>query len=145
MPIVFIDANIFFAAVRSSKGGSYFIIELAKKKKVKVATVAHALAEAERNIAEKLGNRGLNLHYENLLWIRPMIQSLASYPLGLEQKLAAALPEKDIPILLGAILSNADALITLDRKHLLENKKLHALKPDIPIMTPGDFIQNYFL
>jgi len=120
---VFLDANIFFAAVRSPTGGSYFVVELAKQKQIRVVTVAHALAEAERNIAEKLGDDKLTLHYENLLAIRPAIQSLASYPLGLERKLAVAVPEKDIPIVLGALLSSADVLITLDRKHLLENQR----------------------
>jgi len=121
----------------------FFIIELAKRQQIRVVTVAHALAEAERNIAEKLGDAKLTIHYENLLAIRPTVQSLAGYPLSLERRLAATVPEKDVPIVLGAVLSGADALITLDRRHLLENKRLHALKLPIPILTPGDFLQNY--
>ena len=56
MEPVFLDANIFFAAVRSPHGGSYFVIELAKRKYLQIVTVAYALAEAERNI-KKNGTR----------------------------------------------------------------------------------------
>ena len=36
---VFLDANVFFSGVRSAEGGSYFILELAKKKKIEACTV----------------------------------------------------------------------------------------------------------
>ncbi len=57
---VFLDANIFFAAARSPKGGSGFILELAKIGKIEVITVSQALLEAERNIAKKLGTNYLD-------------------------------------------------------------------------------------
>ena len=140
---VFLDANILFAAVRSSSGGSYFIIELVKKKKISVVTVAHALAEAERNIGEKIGEKALDAHYENLLSIKPTIQSVVNLPISLEEKLRSVIPEKDIPILAGALLSGVKILITLDQKHFLKNPKLKQLA--IEIMTPGDFIKLYIL
>lgn len=141
---VFLDANVFFAAVRSATGGSYFVIELAKKKQIEAGTVVHALAEAERNIQEKLGTSALCIHYENLLTAKPVIQSLANLPSALETKLRQVLPEKDIPILAGAILSGARVLVTLDQKHLLKNKKLAVLNLPFAVITPGDFLQKYF-
>ncbi|TSC75332.1 MAG: hypothetical protein G01um101433_906 [Parcubacteria group bacterium Gr01-1014_33] len=77
MPKAFLDANVFFAAVASKTGGSYFILELAKKRMTEIVTVAYALSEAERNIQKKLGDRVLATHYENLLAASPVIQSLA--------------------------------------------------------------------
>src|SRR3989344_531418 len=109
----FLDANVFFATVKSSQGGSYFILELDKSRLVKIITVVHALAEAERNIEKKLGKEALAKHYENLLVLRPQIQSLEMLPLGLEEKLKSYLPEKDLPILAGAILADVNFLITL--------------------------------
>jgi predicted nucleic acid-binding protein len=50
---VFLDANVFFAAVSSPKGGSHFILELAKKGKLEIITVNQALLEAERNILKE--------------------------------------------------------------------------------------------
>lgn len=61
---IFLDANVFFAEATSPKGGSGFILELAKKKKLEVITVNQALLEAEQNIGKKLGPRYLNHHYQ---------------------------------------------------------------------------------
>ncbi|MBI3442395.1 MAG: PIN domain-containing protein [Candidatus Sungbacteria bacterium] len=144
MPKVFLDANIFFAAVRSSTGGSYFIMELAKQGHIRIVTVAYALVEAERNIEEKIGEGALHAHYENLLAARPIIQSVVKIPFIFASKLATVMPEKDIPILAGALVSGAEALITLDRKHFLENEKLLKIGIPIPIITPGDFLQKRF-
>ena len=65
MKKVFIDANIFFAASYSKNGGSALILELAKKKKIKIITVSYALAEAEKNIELKLGQKYLSIHHQN--------------------------------------------------------------------------------
>lgn len=51
--------------------------------------------------------------------------------------------EKDLPIVLGTLLSNADALITLDQKHFLKNERLKDLPLPFSILTPGDFIRQY--
>lgn len=143
MDSVFLDANIFFAAVRSPSGGSYFVIELAKQKKIRIVTVAHALAEAERNILKKLGEDALRRYYTNLSAVQPYIQSLANIPLVLEYRLRACVPDKDIPIVLGAILSNTPILLTLDQKHLLRNTNLALLHLPVSIMSPGDFLRKY--
>lgn len=139
------DANVFFAAVASRTGGSYFILELAKRRFIEVITVVHALAEAERNIGKKLGDPALVRHYENLLAIKPRIQSLVGVSEDEEHKLHDIVPEKDMPIVLGAFLSGVEFLITLDRKHLFGNIKLHELPLPFVILTPGDFIQNHIL
>lgn len=140
---IFLDANIFFAAIKSKEGGSYFLLELAKRDLVRIITVAHALSEAERNIGDKLGNPALLRHYTNILSIHPEIHSLSHIPQVLEERLQRYVPEKDIPILAGAIMSGVKILITLDRRHFLQNPKLAQLKLPLTIMTPGDFIQNY--
>lgn len=144
MKLVFLDANIFFAAVKSQTGGSYFIIELAKRNKLGIVTVVHALAEAEHNIGKKINATALQIHYENLLYSKLTTQSLIEIPKELEEKLMLCVPEKDIPILAGAILSKAEALITLDKKHFLDNEKLRDTNFNVIIATPGDFLKRYF-
>jgi predicted nucleic acid-binding protein len=61
----------------------------------------------------------------------------------METRIQSYLPEKDMPIVLGAFLSGAESLITLDRKHLLDNKGLLSLLLPFSVMTPGDYIQRY--
>lgn len=144
MKKVFLDANIFFAAASSPKGGSGFILELAKKHKLEVITTNQALLEAEQNIHKKLTLECLNRHYQNLLEIKPKIQVIEFITLQEISKFKKLLPTKDIPILLGAIGGNAQFLITLDKKHFLENKKLKEIKFPFGIMNPGDFLRKHF-
>ncbi|MEK7500681.1 MAG: PIN domain-containing protein [Patescibacteria group bacterium] len=140
---VFLDANVFFAATRSASGGSRFVIELAKRNRFQPVTVAHVLAEAERNIKKKLGDMFLARHYENILSIRLQVQSLAGVTEEMERRLLAVVPLKDVPVLAGVLISGSDVLITLDRKHFIKNKKLLMLDWPFSIMTPGDFLQKY--
>lgn len=141
---VFLDANVFFAGTRSPRGGSGFVLELAKKKKIEPITTSHALLEAEQNILKKLGPDCLNRHYQNLLEIKPKIQSIEFVTIKEINRLKKLIPSKDIPILLGAIVSGTQFLITLDRKHFLNNEKLKKIKLPFKILNPGEFLRKYF-
>ena len=143
MTRIFVDANIFFAAVASRIGGSYYILELAKRKKIEIVTVLHALAEAERNIEKKLGIAALKNHYDNILAIQPIIQSLIGLLPDFEKTLIEFVPEKDIPILAGVLESGVEILITLDQAHFLKNIKLRDKFPRLKIVTPGDFLREF--
>ena len=142
---VFLDANIFFAATRSPKGGSGFILELAKKRRFQIITIAYALLEAEKNIKNKLGIFYLLHHYQNLLEINPKIQSIESASLREIAIFEKLLPTKDIPILIGAIANNSQFLITLDKKHFLNNENLKRAKFSFEIINPGEFLTKYIL
>ncbi|MBU3942893.1 hypothetical protein KKA24_02825 [Patescibacteria group bacterium] len=139
---VFLDANIFFAGTRSSTGGSGFVLELAKKGKLEIYTIMYALLEAERNIKNKLGDKYLNQFYQNILETKIKIQSVEVKEII---ELKQIVPEKDIPILLGAVFSDSKVLITLDKKHFLNNKELKKIKLPFEIMNPGDFLNKYIL
>lgn len=140
---IFVDANIFFAAAKSPRGGSALILELAKKKRIKIVTVNYVLREAEKNIKNKLDIRFLLAHYQNVLEINPEIQSLDAITLKNVGLFIDVLPIKDIPILLGALLSGAGILLTLDKKDFLENKKLGKLKLPLKIINPEIFIKKH--
>ncbi|MBZ1345457.1 MAG: hypothetical protein KY055_02410 [Candidatus Nealsonbacteria bacterium] len=141
---VFLDANIFFAGARFPKGGFGFVLELAKKGKLEIITVNQALFEAEENVRKKLGLPYLNRHYQNLLEIKPKIQSIKFITPKEITKLSKIVPTKDIPILLGVILSKSQVLLTLDRKHFLDNEKLKKTKLPFEIFNPGEFLRKYF-
>lgn len=140
---VFLDANVFFAAAGSLTGGSAFVLELAKKKKFSIVTVTHALLESEKNIQNKLGDEALLRHYQNVSEAKPEIQPIEATPLKIIAELEKFVPLKDVPILLGAILSNCYCLLTLDKKDFLDNEKLKALKLSFEILAPGDFLRKY--
>lgn len=140
---VFLDANIFFAAAGSPTGGSAFVLELARQKKIRAATVLYALVEAERNIQKKLDTKALERYHQNLLEVKPEIQNIAGVPIEVAVALEHLLVRKDVPILLGAMLSKSEFLITLDHKDFLDNKKLKDADLSFQIVTPGDFLHEY--
>ena len=140
---LFVDANILVAAAKSSSGGSRLVLALGKSKKYNLVTVAHALQEAERNIALKLGAKYLPAYYNLLLESKVSIQPIFGSTLSEIVKLEKFVPRKDVPILLGVLYSESSFLITLDRKDFLKNEALHALRLPFKILTPGDFIQKY--
>ncbi len=145
MKKVFLDANIFFVAARSPNGGSGFVLELAKREKFRIITVSFALLEAERNIKKKIGKPYLACHHQNLLETKPEIQAIDSVSYRQIVELEKLLPMKDVPILLGAILSDSKFLITLDKKHFLDNKELKKIKFSFKIINPGEFLGKYIL
>ena len=142
---VFLDANIFFAAVKSSSGGSYYILELAKQRHFTIVTVAYALAEAEKNISQKIGKDALSRHYENILAVKPVVQSLSTLSESMKRKLLVSIAEKDVPILAGALLEKVEMLVTLDKKDFIANPKIAKLNLPFKIGTPGDFLQKYII
>ena len=140
---VFLDANVFFAAAGSPTGGSAFVLELAKRERIQIITVLYALVEAERNIQAKLGEKALDRHYQNLLEGKRKVQNIDNVSMKTATELETLLIRKDVPILLGAILSNADFLVTLDRKDFIDNKKLKEADLSFQIVIPGDFLKYY--
>ncbi len=135
---IFLDANVLFAAAYSRKGGSFEVINLAKKKKVKIFTSRLAIKEAEKNLREKAGDHEIDQFYTSLSEIDVTLINIDSF--RSKGKYGELTGEKDAPILAAAIKSGSKFLITLDKKHLLsialEFKR-------ITIVTPGDFIEKH--
>lgn len=50
-------------------------------------------------------------------------------------------PPKDLPVLTAAILSPANTLVTLDRKHFIDDPTV-AEKSGLTIVTPGDVLKR---
>lgn len=140
---IFLDASVFFAAAGSPTGGSAFVLELAKQKRIEAITIVYALVEAERNIKKKLGSKALDHHRENVLEIDPKIQNIENVSIGIATAFEQLLPRKDVPILLGAILSKTEFLITLDKRDFLQNKKLIEAGFSFTIAAPGEFLRQY--
>ncbi len=139
MKILFLDANIFFAATFSKTGGSAMLFKLAEKGKFKLVTSLYALNEAKRNIIHKKGNDFLPRFYELASKLTAIDQeSLESEELD---KWEEWIVPKDAPILASATLQKVDYLITLDRKDFM-NTHLKKAPLSFKILTPGEFLQS---
>lgn len=97
------------------------------------------LIEARVNIAEKFGDVELVRFYRQLARLNPEIVSAPSTERIKECAPLTTL--KDAHVLAAALDCDADYLVTLDRRHLLNERVLGANLP-VSVMTPGDFLQR---
>ena len=133
------DANIYFSAARSPLGGSGFVIELAKRKKLKLFATVEVLKEAERNLRLKEDIKVLVRYYENLEFAKPKIIKINKSKA--KDKFGKIINEKDTLVLAGAERSKVDYLVTLDKKHFFINK-LNLAELPFKIVTPGQLIEK---
>ena len=116
---IFLDANILFSASFPKSHLAEFLGQL--EHHAVFLTNAYVKAEAERNIAAKQPNR-LAAHEK-------FMASLEVIPLRWFDP-GVKLPEKDRPVLCGAIAGGADYLLTGDKKDFgrLFGKTVHGVK-----------------
>jgi len=136
---LFIDASVFIAAAGSSKGGSSFVLELCKRGRFRAVCTKLVLLEAERNIHRKLGAEALLRFYQGLAELDPALEAPPT-----PDEIAACEPivgEKDAHVLAAALRSEADVLLTLDRRHFM-TEKVRSAGLRLRIATPGDFLRE---
>jgi predicted nucleic acid-binding protein len=123
---VFLDANVLFSAAYPSDTR---LRELWTLKEVKLVTSAYAIEEARRNISNPEQREEL----EKLIGT---IEIVTSSPA--ERRLTVNLPEKDRPIVSGAIEARASHLITGDITHF--GKCLGKKIEGVLILTPSQYL-----
>ncbi len=139
---VFLDANVYFAGFVSEEGASRLVLAIAGRKKIMLYSSKLVLREAERNLRLKSKRKNLKLFHsylqKNKLHIVPFPEDKVLEPLE------SLIHPKDLPILGAALLSEADYLLTLDKRHFF-TPALQKMKTKIEIMSPGDFIRDVYL
>src|SRR5688572_24029410 len=107
---IFLDANVLFAASFTDGAIRRLVRELLAGDHVLVVD-GYVVEEARRNLSAKSrdGTRELERLIARL--------EMAPVVTGSISRIAAALPEKDQPVLASAIQAGCDALVTGDRRH----------------------------
>jgi len=135
---VFIDINVLIAGVASVTGASAAVLDLCEAEIIQMVVSRQVLVEADRNFSAKLPNL--------VIQFRRFIQNLA--PLMVEdppakavEKAASLVDRKDATILAAAMESEADYLITMDKKHFLKRE----VRNNIPLIvcTPAEFLRTF--
>ena len=137
---IFVDSSVFFAAVLSPSGGSFRIFLEARERGIVLCVTLYVVSEVgdglQKKYPEKIKDfRSFFLHFP--------IQIVQNPPNQATKKFSNLLPAEDAPILAGAVATRATHLLTLDKKHFLG--PLKNIKLPVQVLTPGDFIQNYFV
>ena len=111
--LLFLDANVLFAATCSAQGRSRALFLLAEAGRCSLVASEHATAEARRNVIVKAPAAAAALE-ELLTSVHPLTEggpALVAWAAGL------GLPENDAPILAAAAAARVDLLVTGDRRH----------------------------
>ncbi|MBI4009550.1 putative toxin-antitoxin system toxin component, PIN family [Candidatus Roizmanbacteria bacterium] len=134
MKKVFLDSSVFFSAVNSPTGGSAKLFIL---KNIHIVTSKLVLTEVERNVRKKL----LEYHLERFFVLVEKIKIMNLPPeVDLIKKAEKVIVKKDATILSQNKQAESNYLVTLDKKHFLQNE-VHQFIAPTRVLTPKDLLQ----
>jgi len=129
---VFFDASVILAAIISSKGASFELLKYASQKLIMAITSKTVVNEVLANLykIEDFNERDLDTFIVN----NKIIVRKAVGRSEIKQFVDVVF-QKDAHVLAGALLTNSDYLVSLDRKHIVKNevkKKIEEIKIVLP-------------
>ena len=136
---VFLDSNVILSGLLSERGAPRIILDLLSFRLPFLigSTGRYNLIEIERNLKNKMPS--LLFLYKAYL---PKL-NLKVIPLPRPEDIrdfSGQIAEKDIPVLISAIRSKADFLVTGDKQHFGKMKELD--KYPFHVLTPSEFIDS---
>jgi len=136
---VFLDSNVILSGLLSERGAPRIILDLLSLRLPFLigSTGRYNLIEIGRNLKNKMPS--LLFLYKAYL---PKL-NLKVIPLPRPEDIrdfSGQIAEKDIPVLISAIRSKADFLVTGDKKHFGKMKELD--KYPFHVLTPSEFIDS---
>ena len=131
-PRVFVDADVLFAGAAgpSEHGASLLVLRLAEITLLEALTSQQVIAEAGRNLAEKLPQAlpAFQLVVSRCLRVVP-----DPSPADLEPHSSLADPE-DLPVLVAALREGCPWLVTFNVRHYQPGH------PGVTVLRPGEFV-----
>ena len=136
---VFLDSNVILSGLLSERGAPRILLDLLSLRLpfLTGSTGRYNLIEIERNLKKKMPS--LLVLYKAYL---PKL-NLKVIPLPRPEDVrgfSGQIAEKDIPVLISAIRSKADFLVTGDKQHFGKMRELG--KYPIHVVTPSEFIDS---
>jgi len=132
---IFLDSSALFAGVVSSEGAARVQLLLAETDHIAAVVSEQVLTETERAVARKVP-QAINDFREAILASKAQIVRDPS-PKELSENLDLISHPADVPIVLAAMGAKVDYLVTLNRKHFIDDPGV-AQKSGLRIGTPGD-------
>lgn len=138
MKKVFLDSSILVAASASKTGASALILGWCRQGKIAGFVSKDAVNEASKNVSLKLDSAAQQRLTQFLQ--KAALKLAPNPPLSLVIKCEKLIFPKDAPILAAALNVGVDYLVTLDKKHFLQEDVLKFAQP-AKILLPGDFVK----
>jgi predicted nucleic acid-binding protein len=134
-PALFFDSSALFAGIVSPSGAARALLLLAEAGEIQIVISEQVLAETERAIARKAA-RGLPLFREAVLASQArVIRDPTPADVAAHVGLIGHAP--DVAIVLAAMRAGADFLVTLNRRHFVDDPGV-AQRAGLRIGSPGD-------
>jgi len=136
---VFLDSNVILSGLLSERGAPRIILDLLSLRLPFLigSTGRYNLIEIERNLKKKMPS--FLFLYKTYL---PKL-NLKGTPLPRPKEVrdfSEQIAEKDVPVLISAVRSKADFLVTGDKQHFEKMKELN--KYPFHVVTPSEFIDS---
>ncbi len=134
-PQLFFDASALFAGVISSVGAARALLLLSEAGAVTITVSEQVIAETERTLARK-APAAVPFYRETLRASRiRIVKDPSAAEVAAAHDMISHAP--DTPILVAAIKVKTDALVTLNRRHFIEDTEV-ARRSGLRIGTLGD-------
>lgn len=133
---IFLDSSVIIAGINSNTGASFAVLELVRRKKIDGFVSSIVVKEVLRNLKKKFSPNKTTSFLQFLAESSlKKVVFKGEYEVLAFRKITI---DKDIHAIAGAAKSNAQYLVTLDKKHLLS---LRDLSLSFKIISPGDLLK----
>lgn len=134
---VYLDASVIIAALFSPTGGSAKLLEFVKLGMVVGVASQTVIDEVEEHSLKiKKSHKEIRRFIqEHSIIVRESIDELEL------ESFKNLIEEEDIHVAVGARLTKCDYLVTLDKKHLLQEEVKEMLKP-LKVVSPKEILQD---
>jgi predicted nucleic acid-binding protein len=132
---LFLDSSALMAGMVSEKGAWRALLLLAESGLIAVTISEQVLTETERAIARKAPKALGDLRQAILASKARIVRDPSPEDVGAHLNLISHVA--DVPIVLAAMQAKVDYLVTLNRKHFMDDPDV-ALQAGLRIGTPGD-------
>jgi predicted nucleic acid-binding protein len=132
---LFLDSGALMAGIISAQGAARALLLLAEVGEIAIVVSEQVIAETERAVARKVPQALPDLRRALRQTGLRIVHDPSPNEVSAGQHYIAHPP--DVPILLAAMQARVDYLVTLNRKHFLDDPQVTAYS-GLRIATPGD-------
>lgn len=132
---LFLNSRALIAGVVGAQGAARVLLLLAESGQISVTISEQVLAESERAIARKAPRALSNFRQAILASKVQIVRDPSPEDVAADAKLITR--AADVPIVLAAMQAKVDYLVTLNRKHFIDDPGV-AQRAGLRIGTPGD-------
>jgi len=132
---LFLDSSALFTGIVSASGAARALLLLAETGHITITISEQVVTEIERAIARKVPQALSDLRQAILASKAQIVHDPS--PEDVQANLNLISHAADVPIILAAMQAKVDYLVTLNRKHFIDDPDV-ALQAGFRIGTPGD-------